>query len=237
MSALRFDVLTLHPDLLAGVFSTSVLGRAVERGCVAIQVHDLRDWAEGRHRVCDDAPYGGGPGMVLRADVVGRAVDAVRCPEGRVLWMSAAGSSFSQADARRLRGEQQLVLLCGHYEGIDERVASLVDERISLGDFVLTGGEIAAAAVVDAVARLVPGVLGNARSTDEESFSDGLLEYPQYTRPRQWRGQLVPAVLLSGHHERVAAWRRARAEERTKQLRPDLWARYRQRVDDEAGEG
>jgi tRNA (guanine37-N1)-methyltransferase len=230
----RFDVLTLHPQMLDGVLSTSVLGRAAGDGRLEIAVHDIREWAEGRHRVCDDAPYGGGPGMVMKVDVVGRAVDAVKRDGGRVLLMSAAGQPFTQASAARLATESQLVLICGHYEGIDARIETLVDEEISLGDFVLTGGEIAAAAVVDSVARLMPGVLGNDHSALDESFSHGLLEYPQYTRPRTWRGHEVPEVLASGNHGAIAAWRRLQAEARTRDRRPDLWARYGRSVDADA---
>jgi tRNA (guanine37-N1)-methyltransferase len=222
----RYDVLTAHPDLVRAPLGGSMIGRAAEAGTIAIGVHDIRDFAGNKHRTIDDAPFGGGPGMVLRVDVVAAALAAVRRPESRVLLMTAAGEPFAQAAARRLAGLPHLVLVCGHYEGIDARIEALVDEQVSLGDFVLTGGELAAAAVVDAVARLVPGVLGNSASPAEESFAEGLLEYPQYTRPRSWNGAEVPEVLLSGNHARIAAWRRAQAEARTRDRRPDLWARY-----------
>lgn len=229
---MRFDVLTLHPEMVRPMLTLSVLGRAVADGTITVEVHDIRSHAEGRHRQCDDAPYGGGPGMVMKVDVVARAIDAVRVAGGRVLLMTPGGRPFRQADARRLARERQVVLVCGHYEGIDARIEALVDEEISLGDFVLTGGEIPAAAVVDAVARLVPGVLGNSASPEEESHgSSGLLEYPQYTRPAEFRGESVPAVLLSGHHARIEAWRREEAERRTRQRRPDLWEEYVRRVD------
>ena len=233
----RYDVLTLHPDMVRPMLSSSVLGRAVEAGIIEIGVHDIRDWATDRHRTVDDAPYGGGAGMVMKVDVVARALDAVRRPESRVLLTSPAGRPFDQATAVRLSREPHIVIVCGHYEGIDARIESLVDEEISLGDFVLTGGEIAAVAIVDAVARLVPGVLGNVESAQDESFTAGLLEYPQYTRPRRFRGLEVPEVLLSGHHARIEAWRRAQAEERTRARRPDLWARHvRARGEDVAGD-
>lgn len=233
----RYDVLTIHPDMVRPMLTSSMLGRAVEAGVIEIGVHDIRDWTTDRHRTVDDAPYGGGAGMVMRVDVVARALDAVRGPESRVLLTSPAGRRFDQAMAVRLSTERHLVVVCGHYEGIDARIEALVDEEVSLGDFVLTGGEIAAVAVIDAVARLVPGVLGNARSAADESFTEGLLEYPQYTRPRSFRGLEVPEVLLSGHHARIEAWRRAQAEERTRLRRPDLWERYvRARGEHVAGE-
>jgi tRNA (guanine37-N1)-methyltransferase len=228
----RYDVLTVHPEMVRAPLFSSILGRAVADGRIEIAVHDIRDSAEGRHRTVDDTPYGGGPGMVMRIDVVARAIEAVRTPESRVILTSPAGRPFTQADAARLAGLQHLVVVCGHYEGIDARIEAVIDEEISLGDFVLTGGEIAAVAIVDAIARLVPGVVGNASSVDDESFAAGLLEYPQYTRPAEWRGMSVPEVLLSGDHERIATWRRQQAEERTRARRPDLWA-HRSRVDAE----
>ena len=219
----RFDVLTLHPEMVRAPLFGSILGRAIADGKIAVGVHDIRDHAEGKHRTVDDTPYGGGAGMVMRVDVAARAVEALRTENSRVILTSPAGRRFTQRDAERLSKCAHLIVLCGHYEGIDARIETLVDEELSLGDFVLTGGEIAAVAFVDAVARLVPGVLGNADSAADESFSSGLLEYPQYTRPRTWRGVDVPEVLLSGHHERIAAWRRAQAEERTRVRRPDVW--------------
>ena len=231
---MRFDILTLHPEMVTGPLSSSILGRASERGLVDIRVHDIREHGHGRHRSVDDAPYGGGAGMVLRVDVLVDAIEAVRTPDARVVLLSPQGRRFVQAEARRLAGVEHLVLLCGHYEGFDARIEAYVDEMISLGDFVVTGGEIAAVAVVDAVARLLPGVLGNEASAVEESFSAPLLEYPQFTRPREFRGAEVPEILLSGHHARIAGWRREQAEARTRQRRPDLWARYRQAGDAEA---
>ncbi len=219
----RYDVLTLHPELVQGPLTSSILGRAGERGLIEARAHDIRDFAEGKHRQADDGPYGGGAGMVMKVDVVARAVRAVKGEGSYVLLTGPSGTPFTQEVAQRLVSHDHLVFVCGHYEGIDARIESLVDEVVSLGDFVLTGGEIAACAVIDAVARLVPGVLGNAASPEDESFSDGLLEYPQYTRPREWEGLEVPDVLLSGHHGQIEAWRRARARTLTAERRPDLW--------------
>ena len=220
---MRFDVLTLHPVMCEAPLQTSILGRAQRDGQITVNVHDLRDWAEGKHRQADDTPFGGGAGMVMRVDVVDRGIQAVTKPGGRVLLMDPAGRPFTQADAERLSGEEQLVLVCGHYEGIDARVREhLVDEVVSIGDFVLTGGELPAMVVIDSVARLLPGVLGNDASSQTESFSDGLLEAPQYTRPRVYRDWSVPEVLLSGHHARIQAWREAESRALTVQNRPDL---------------
>lgn len=224
---MRFDVLTLHPAMVQVPLGSSILGRASEQGHVHIGVHDIREHGRGRHRSVDDAPYGGGAGMVLRVDVVVEAIEAIRTDHAHVLLMSPQGARFDHAMAQELAGHRHLVLVCGHYEGFDARIEQHVDRLVSLGDFVVTGGEIAAVAVVDAVARLVPGVLGNAASAQDESFSHGLLEYPQYTRPREFRGQEVPEVLLSGHHARIEAWRRQEAERRTRERRPDLWAAMR----------
>ncbi len=222
--SLRFDVLTLFPDMVRAPLTTSMLGRGIAAGAIEVGIHDIRAHGLGRHRTVDDAPYGGGPGLVMRVDVAAAAIHAVRRPDARVLWLTAAGRRFDQALAREYAALPHLVLLCGHYEGVDERIASVVDEEVSIGDFVLTGGEIAAMAIVDAVARLVPGVLGNDASPTEESFSHGLLEYPQYTRPALWNGLAVPDVLVSGHHDKVARWRSQESEHRTRQRRPDLWS-------------
>ncbi len=228
---IRYDVLTLHVDLVKAPLSTSILGRAQVDGRIAVGVHDIREYAEGKHKIADDNPYGGGAGMVMKVDVVARAIAAVRTPESHVILTSAAGTPLSQDVARRLAGLSHLVIVCGHYEGIDARIETIVDEQISLGDFVLTGGEIAALAIVDASARLVPGVLGNAASASDESFSTDLLEYPQYTRPAVWDGVAVPEVLVSGNHAKIAAWRFAQSCERTRVSRPDLWARFVARSD------
>jgi len=223
---MRFDILTLHPGMCTGPLETSILGRARDQGIIDVNVHDLRDWAEGKHKQADDTPYGGGAGMVMRVDVVDRGIEAVKGPGAKVLLMDPAGRPFTQADAQRLTEASQLVLICGHYEGIDARVReNLVDEVFSVGDFVLTGGELPAMVITDAVARLLPGVLGNSESSQTESFSDGLLEAPQYTRPREYRDWGVPEVLFSGHHAKIKAWRSDAARALTESIRPDLIAR------------
>lgn len=221
---MQFDILTLFPAMLEGPLTTSILGKAIDKGLLTVNLHNLRDWAEGKHLVTDDTPYGGGDGMVMKVDPVARALAEikVKSPQSRVLLMSPQGKPFQQVDAERLSREPGLVFVCGRYEGYDERIRSLVDEEISLGDFVLTGGELAAAAVLDATARLVPGVLGSASSALTDSFSDGLLEYPQYTRPAEFNGESVPEVLTSGNHQMIATWRRHEQLRRTLQRRPEL---------------
>jgi tRNA (guanine37-N1)-methyltransferase len=220
---MRVDVLTLFPPMVEGPLRASVIGRALDAGRFELGVHDIRTHGLGRHRTVDDAPFGGGSGMVMRVDVLDPAIAAVRRPDSHVVLLEPSGARFDQAMAERFAALPHLVLICGHYEGVDARVREhLVDETVSIGDFVLTGGEYAALVIVDATARLLPGVLGNAASAKDESFADGTLEYPHYTRPREYRGWEVPEVLLSGHHERVEAWRRQQAKERTAALRPDL---------------
>jgi tRNA (guanine37-N1)-methyltransferase len=196
---------------------------AREKGLAEIRMRNLRDWAPGKHRVTDEPPYGGGAGMVLKVEPIAIALDELRGPDSRVILLSAQGARFDQAAARRLSGEKHLIMLSGHYEGVDQRVADhLVDEEISLGDYVLTNGTLSALVVADAVVRLLPGVLGDEQSAVDESFSHGLLEYPHYTRPAEFRGWKVPDVLLSGNHAAIEAWRREQARERTRQRRPDL---------------
>ena len=219
---MRFTILTLHPDVFPGPLASSILGRAIAAGAVQVDVADIRRHGIGKHRAVDDTPYGGGPGMVLRVDVVAAAIEEVHTPGCRVVLLSAGAPRFDQAAARRLAAVPHLVLVCGHYEGVDARVAQVVDEELSIGDFVVTGGELPSLLVLDAVARLLPGVLGNPASVADESFSGPLLEYPQYTRPRAWRGHEVPAVLVSGNHGAIEAWRTTAARERTRRLRPDL---------------
>lgn len=224
-----FDILTLHPEMCVGPLDHSIIGRARAAGLVDVAVHDIRDHGHGRHRTVDDAPFGGGSGMVLRVDVVAAAIDSVRRAESHVVLLDPAGARFAQTDAARLASHPHLVLVCGHYEGIDARVREhLVDEALSIGDFVLTGGELAAMCIVDAVSRLLPGVLGNPESAATESFSDPaapLLEAPQFTRPRSFRGWDVPDVLLSGHHAAIDAWREQQAVALTTDVRPDLLLR------------
>ena len=222
----RASVLTLFPEMFPGPLGHSLSGRALENGIWSLETIQLRDFATDRHRSVDDTPFGGGAGMVLRPDVLDAAVDSVA--DGRpLLCLTPRGRRFTQTEATRLAEGEGVILLCGRYEGIDQRVieARGLDE-ISLGDFVLSGGEPAALALLDAVIRLLPGVMGAADSVAEESFSHGLLEYPHYTRPAEWRGLRVPDVLLSGHHAAVAAWRRAESERITRQRRPDLWAAH-----------
>jgi len=220
---MRFDLLTLHPDLCRSPLSSSILGRAQDAGLIEVGVHDLRNWAEGKHRVADDTPYGGGSGMVMRVDVVDKGIQAVSEKGTRVLLMDPVGKPFRQADAQRLTQYEHLVFVCGHYEGIDARVRDhLVDEVFSIGDFVLTGGELPAMVIVDSVARLLPGVLGNPDSSRTESFNDGLLEAPQYTRPRVYREWEVPEVLVSGHHGKIDEWRKHTSKALTGEIRPDL---------------
>lgn len=220
---MRIDVLTLFPEMVTPALTRSILGRAERAGTWSVGVHNIRDHGRGKHRTVDDTPYGGGSGMVMRADVVADAIESVRLADSHVILLEASGSPFTQATAHRLTTFPHLILVCGHYEGVDARVREhLVDEAISIGDFVLTGGELAACVVVDAVVRLLPGALGNANSTLDESFAAGLLEYPHYTRPREFQGHAVPDVLLSGDHGKVEAWRKQAAEARTAALRPDL---------------
>jgi tRNA (guanine37-N1)-methyltransferase len=219
---MRIDVITIFPDLVEGFASASLLGRARARGLLDVRVHDLRSAATDPHRSVDDAPYGGGAGMVLLAEPIFATVEAVSPPRPLLL-LSPGGRRFDQALARELAASAGFSLLCGRYEGVDDRVRTgLVDGELSIGDVVLAGGEVAAMVVLEAVGRLVPGVMGNATSADDESFSDGLLEYPQYSRPATLRGMDVPPVLLSGDHARVARWRRAQALARTLAERPDL---------------
>ncbi len=221
---MHFDILTLFPSMLEGPLQASILGKAIDKELISVDLHNLRDWAEGRHQVTDDTPYGGGDGMVMKVDPVAKALADLKRerPHSRVLLMSPQGHPFRQADAQRLSGEEGLIFVCGRYEGYDERIRTLVDEEISLGDFVLTGGELAAAVILDATARLVPGVLGAQGSAQTDSFSDGLLEYPQYTRPAEYEGMKVPDVLVSGNHQAIARWRRQEQLRRTLERRPEL---------------
>jgi tRNA (guanine37-N1)-methyltransferase len=218
-------VVTLFPDAFPGVLGMSLTGRALQEGRWQLRTMDLRSFGLGKHRAVDDTPAGGGAGMVLRADVVGPAVEAAAGP-GRRIYLSPRGRPFTQEMARDWARAGGVTLLCGRFEGVDQRALDHCGlEEVSLGDFVMTGGEIAAQAVIDATVRLLPGVLGNAASVDDESHSAGLLEHPQYTRPAEWEGLAIPEVLLSGNHAEIARWRRAQAEALTQARRPDLWAR------------
>lgn len=220
-----FHVLTLFPELLESPLRESILGRALKQGLIEVRTHNLRHWAEGKHLTTDDAPYGGGDGMVMKPEPFFRAVAELKraTPAARVLLMTPQGTPFRQQHAQRLAVEEGLIFLCGRYAGFDERIrTSLVDEEFSIGDFVLTGGELPALVMIDAIARHVPGVLGSSDSVASDSFSDGLLEYPQYTRPPVYNGAAVPEVLLSGDHGRISLWRRQQQLRRTLQRRPDL---------------
>ncbi len=221
-AALAIDVLTLFPKMFESPFAESIVARARQAGKIELRVHDIRSWTSDRHHVVDDAPYGGGAGMVMKPEPLARAIRAVHGTDGHVVLLSAQGRRFDQATAHRLAAMPHLVLVCGHYEGIDERVIETdADEELSIGDYVLTGGELAAMIVVDAVARLVPGVI-EAESLEHESHTDGLLEGPQYTRPPEFEGRRVPEVLTSGDHASITKWRRAEAIRRTTERRPDL---------------
>jgi len=219
--ALRIDVVTLFPEQFGPVLASGVLGRAVERGVVAVELHDLREHGIGRHRSVDDTPYGGGAGMILRPEPLAAAIAPLRAAGVPVILLDPAGERLTDALARELAAESRLALVCGRYEGVDERVRALMDREVSIGDYVLTGGELPAMVVIDAVSRLVPGVIDPA-SAAEDSFAAGLLEHPQYTRPEEFEGARVPPILLSGHHAEVETWRRHEALRRTLERRPDL---------------
>ena len=228
---MRFDILTLFPRFFESPLSESLLGRAREKGIVEVCVHDIRAYSRDPHRKADDEPYGGGPGMVIMAPVVADAIEAVRdlpgVPRGKTILLSPAGRRFDHGLAKEIAGFGRSLLVCGRYEGLDHRVAEagLYDLEVSLGDFVLSGGEVAALAILEAAARLAPGFVKEFGSVENDSFYAGLLDYPHYTRPREWRGLPVPEVLLSGHHEEIRRWRRRRAEEITRERRPDLLPR------------
>ena len=224
-------VLTLFPDMFPGPLGHSLAGKALESGIWALEARDIREHGLGKHRTVDDTPAGGGPGMVMRADVLAAAVDeTLDAPGARnqpLIYLSPRGRLFDQAMAERLRDAGGATLICGRFEGVDERVLEARRiEEFSLGDFILSGGELAALAMIDAVVRLLPGVVGDEAVLEQESFSEGLLEYPHYTRPQNWEHKDIPAVLLSGNHKEIAAWRNEKAEDITRSRRPDLWARY-----------
>ena len=226
---MRIDVVTIFPRMLREPLADGIVGRACAAGLVELRIHDLRDHSDDRHRSVDDAPFGGGPGMVMKAEPFARALEAIRAEAGpareAVVLLSPRGRRFDQQAARRFAGLERLVLLCGRYEGIDERVAeSLATEELSLGDFVLTGGETAALAVAEASVRLLPGALGDGASAGDDSFEAGLLDWPHYTRPAEWRGARVPEVLLSGDHAKIRAWRRRESLRATRERRPELFA-------------
>jgi tRNA (guanine37-N1)-methyltransferase len=220
---MRIDVLTLFPAMFAGPLDESIIKRAREAGRLELALHNLRDYAHDRHKTVDDRPFGGGPGMLLKPEPIFEAVESLARENARVILLSPAGRRFSQAVARELAGLEHLLMVCGHYEGFDERVRQeLADDELSIGDYVLTNGALPVMVIIDAVTRLLPGVLGDEDSAREDSFSQGLLEYPQYTRPAEFRGMKVPDVLLSGNHAEIARWRAEQARARTQERRPDL---------------
>ncbi len=225
---MRVDIVTIFPDFVRGALGYSIVRRAQDAGIVQIGVHDLRDWAEGKHRSTDDTPYGGGAGMLMTPGPLFAAVEALAPqPGARIVLLTPQGKTLTQAKARELSGATHLVLLCGHYEGFDERVRQhLATDELSIGDYVLTGGELPALVVLDAVTRLLPGALGSEQSAHDDTFTEGLLEYPHYTRPPEFRGWRVPDVLLSGHHAEIAKWRRKEQMRRTQERRPDLWRAF-----------
>ena len=228
---MKIDVLTLFPEMFAGPLDVSIVARARKSGLLELRVHNLRDWTHDRHKTVDDRPFGGGAGMVMKPEPLFEAVEALGGGRAHVVLLGPAGRPFTQAIARELAQRQHVVLICGSYEGVDERVREgLADDELSIGDFVLTNGGLPAMVVIDAVTRLLPGALGDEQSAADESFSHGLLEYPHYTRPAEFRGMKVPEVLLSGHHAEIEKWRAAQARRRTAERRPDL---LKQPTDDE----
>jgi len=220
---LHIDVLTLFPRMLDGFLAESILGKAIEKKLIGVQVHDLRTWCSDKHRTADDRPFGGGAGMVLKPEAVFAAIEQLQRPGSRRIYLTPDGTPFTQAMAGAFSLEEHLVLLSGHYEGIDQRIRdNAIDLEVSIGDFVLTDGTLPAAVMIDAISRLIPGVLGEEKSLTHESFTSKLLDFPQYTRPAEFRGMSVPAVLLSGNHGEIEKWRHARRMEKTRQVRPDL---------------
>ena len=225
---IRFDVLSIFPEMFISPLSFSLLKKAQEKGLLSINLHDIRNWAEDKHKMTDDAPYGGGCGMVMKVEPVEKALAAVKVSteDSLVVLMTPQGETFNQTIAAELAGKKQVIIICGRYEGVDERIRKhLADREISIGDYILTGGELPALVLIDAVSRLIPGVLGNEESTVSESFSSGLLEYPQYTRPAEYKGWKVPDVLVSGNHAEIELWQKNESLQRTYKRRPDLLAK------------
>lgn len=234
---MKFDVLTLFPEMLTAYLQQGVLGRAVKRGLVDVNLINIRDFAKGTHKTTDDRPYGGGEGMVMKPGPIYRALKSVDRVDGRspVILLSPQGKLFDQSIAWEMSGWDQLILVCGRYEGVDERIKlTCIDMELSIGDYILSGGELGAMVIVDAVSRLIPGVLGSERSNLEDSFEDGLLEYPQYTRPRVFQDKEVPEILLSGNHEKIRVWRREESLKRTLEKRPDLLKQAKLTLEDKA---
>lgn len=225
---MRFDILSLFPAYFQGPFDVSMIKRAIENRLLEIELHDIRNFAEGRHRKVDDRPFGGGPGMVMKPEPVAKAIRSVKSKGSHVVYLSPQGTLLNHKTCERLAKMDHLILLCGHYEGIDERVIeNEVDEEISIGDYVLTNGCLPAIVLIDAVARFIPGVLGDERAAFEDSFQEGIFDTPHYTRPEEFEGAFVPKVLTSGHHEEIQKWRKKKALEKTKRIRPELIKRKR----------
>ena len=225
--SIRFDIITLFPEIFPGYIGESLLAKAIDKGLVEIHTHNLRDWSRDKHHKVDAPPYGGGPGMLIQVEPVVECVEAVQAlgpEEGTLILLTPQGETLKQSLVGELTEHKRLILLCGRYEGFDQRIIDILQPReVSLGDFVLNGGEVAAMAIIDSTIRLIPGVLGDARSSEEDSFSDAdLLEFPQYTRPREFRGHQVPEILLSGNHQQIAAWRMQQREQKTRERREDL---------------
>jgi len=232
---IKFDVLSIFPEMFSSPLNFSLLKKAQEKGLLNICLHDIRNWANDKHKMTDDAPYGGGCGMVMKVEPVEKALAAIRCPEddSLVVLMTPQGETFNQKIAAQLAEKKQIIIICGRYEGVDERIRKhLVDREISIGDYILTGGELAALILIDAVSRLIPDVLGNPESTLGESFSHNLLEYPQYTRPAEYKGWMVPDVLLSGNHAEIELWHKRESLKRTYQRRPDLLKKIKLSTED-----
>jgi len=221
----RIDILTIFPEYFFGILKASLIGKGIEAGKIDIRLHQLRDWASDKHHTVDDTPYGGGHGMVMKIEPLVAAIEEIAGPKAIKLLLAARGESFTQQKAATLARADQILLICGRYEGVDERLDSYIDGQIAIGDYVLNGGEAGAAVVIDAVTRLVPGIIGNPESLETESFNQALLEHPQYTRPEVFREQEVPSVLLSGNHAAIEKWRQEAAEKDTRARRPDLWRR------------
>ncbi len=231
---MKIDILTLFPEMFTGPFDASIIKRAKEQGLIKINIHNLRDWGLGKHKQVDDRPYGGGVGMILMPQPIYDALQSLKIKAGsknsKIILLNPQGKLFNQKMALKLSTMKQIILICGHYEGFDERIRNFVDEEISIGDYVLTGGEIPAMVIVDTVTRLIPGVLEKPEATKNESFSEKLLDYPQYTRPENFKGLKVPRVLLSGNHAKIQKWRQEKAIEKTKKRRPDIFKEEKQKA-------
>ena len=230
MRRLRFDIVSIFPGMFESPFGDSIIHRAREKGLLEIRIHDLRDFTLNKHRKVDDTPFGGGVGMIMNVEPIARALEAIKkeVPKARTILLSPGGKPFNQKKANQFAHQESLILICGRYEGVDERVRlHFVDEEVSIGDYILTGGEIPAMVLVETVSRLIPGVLGDSESIVEESFAGGVLKYPQYTRPRDFKGFKVPDVLVSGDHKKIRAWQKAEALKKTESVRPDLFAKIK----------